>query len=322
MASKKILLGVGVLAAVAIVFCAVIGWPPVAKNDTQGAIGVAKKYQAEQISDQDVVLADQDVQSFLQTDFFYQLVTDSDFQKLYLNGVLGKALVAVPGGMGDHVTSTLPSTSSDGKVTTNIAAGAKTDVAAGVAAHDGVKALDAHQVASLTDLGKALVDQAVAQHMAAGKFDLAAETAQGKQLNVTAADLQKFDMQTLGAKGEDIAALGRLLQKDSFQKAIPYSGTLQKIMVQSGTFKNAVQSGNMSKFGQDIVGAKKKAPKTQPGYCGVNKGRCRPCGIFPFLRRHRETPHLHRPHRRLPGWRRNGPGPNARPENRGRVPGL
>ena len=95
--------------------------------------------------------------------------------------------------------------------------------------------------------------------MAAGKFDLAAQTAQGKQLNVTAADLQKFDMQTLGAKGEDIAALGRLLQKDSFQKAIPYSGTLQKIMVQSGTFKNAVQSGNMSKFGQDIVGAKKKA---------------------------------------------------------------
>ena len=257
MASKRILLGVGVLAAVAIVFCAVIGWPPVAKNDTQGAIGVAKKYQSEQISDQDVVLADADVQRFLQTDFFYQLVTDSDFQKLYLNGVLGKALVAVPGSLGDHVTSSLPSSSNDGRVTTNIAAGAKTDVAAGVAAHDGVKALDAHQVASLTALGKALMDDAVQKNIAAGKFDVAAQTAQGKQINVTAADLQKFDMNALGAKGDDMAALGRLLQTSAFQKSLPYAGTMQKLMVQSGTFKNAVQSGDMSKFGQDITGAKK-----------------------------------------------------------------
>jgi len=331
MASKKILLGVGLLAAMAIVFCAVIGWPPVAKNDTQGAIGVAKKYQAEQISDQDVVLADPEIQELLQTDFFYQLVTDADFQKLYLSGVLDKVMVQAPGALGDHVASNLTEVGralSDDRIKQNIAAG-KFDVAAGLAAQKGIKVtaedlsklqikgLDAaHQVQSLTDLGRALSDDDVKQHIAAGKFDLAAatakskgmhfpevilssyavakgpvvsvqqlnelgralsdddvkqhiaagkfdlaaQTAQSKQIKVSASDLQKFDMQTLGAKGDDITALGRLLQKDSFQKALPYSGTMQKLMVQSGTFKNAVRSGDMSKFGRDIVASKKKAP--------------------------------------------------------------
>src|SRR5262245_34832215 len=126
MASKKILLGVGVLAAMAIVFYAVIGWPPVAKNDTQGAIGVATKYKAEQISEQDGVLADSEIQTFLQTDFFYQLVTDADFQKLYLNGVLQKTMVQVPGSLGDHISSNLTDVGravSDTHITKNIAAG-------------------------------------------------------------------------------------------------------------------------------------------------------------------------------------------------------
>jgi len=260
MASKKILLGFGLVAAMAIVVYAVAGWPPVAKNDTQGAIGVAKKYQAEQISEQDVVLADADIQSFLQTDFFYQLVTDPDFQKLYLNGVLEKAIVQVPGGLGDHSTSTLPGNGpSDGHVTKNIADGAKSDVAAGVSSHSGIKGLDAHQVSRLTDLGRAISDDEVKKQMEAGRFDLAAKTAEGKQIKVSASDLQRIDMQGLGAKSDDISALGRLLQKDSFQKALPYGDTMQKLMVQSGTFKNAVKSGDLSKFGQDIVGAKKKA---------------------------------------------------------------
>jgi hypothetical protein len=330
MASKKILLGVGLLAAMAIVVYAVAGWPPMAKNDTQGAIGVAKKYQAEQISEQDVVLADQDVQNFLQTDFFYQLVTDPDFQKLYLNGVMEKAMVQVPGSLGDHVSASLTDVGralTDSHITQNIAAG-KFDVAAGLAAQKGIKVtpedlsklqikgLDAaHQVASLTelgkalsddkvrqsmgegkfdvaaglaaqkgikvtaedlgkidikglsghqvarfdDLGKALSDDKVRQSMGEGKFDVAAGLAAQKGIKVTAEDLQKFDMNALGAKSEDLSALGRLLQKDAFHKALPYAGTMQKLMVQSGTFKNAVKSGDLSKFSQDIVGAKKKA---------------------------------------------------------------
>jgi hypothetical protein len=274
MASKKILLGFGLLAAMAIVVYAVAGWPPVAKKDTQGAIGVAQKYQAEQISEQDVVLADADIQSFLQTDFFYQLVTDPDFQKLYLNGVLEKALVQVPGSLGDHSTSSLDDVSkvlSDGKITQNIAAG-KFDVAAGLAAQKGIrvtpedlsklqiKGLDAaHQVATLDEMGKALSDDKVRQNMAEGKFDVAAGLAAQKGIKVTPEDLQKFDINALGAKGDDLAALGRLLQKDSFHKALPYAGTMQKLIVQSGTFKQAVRSGDMNKFAEDIVGAKKKA---------------------------------------------------------------
>ena len=329
MASKKILLGVGLLAAMAIVFCAVIGWPPVAKNDTQGAIGVAKKYQAEQISEQDVVLADPEIQELLQTDFFYQLVTDADFQRLYLSGVLERAVTQIPTSLGalsvadltelgrglsddevkkhiaagklDLAAATAKSKGihfpevviqryavakgpvisvqqlddlgralSDDDVKKHIAAG-KFDIAAGLASQKGIKitsedlsklqikGMDAHGVSRLTDLGRALSDDDVKKHIAAGKFDVAAQTAQGKQIKVTPADLQKFDMQALGAKGDDIAALGRLLQKDSFQKALPYAGTMQKLMVQSGTFKNAVRSGDMSKLSQDIVGAKKKA---------------------------------------------------------------
>jgi hypothetical protein len=330
MASKKILLGFGLLAAMAIVVYAVAGWPPVAKKDTQGAIGVAQKYQAEQISEQDVVLADADIQSFLQTDFFYQLVTDPDFQKLYLNGVLEKALVQVPGSLGDHSTSSLDDVSkvlSDGKITQNIAAGkfdvaaglaaqkgirvtpedlsklqikgldaahqvatldemgkalsddkvrqnmaeGKFDVAAGLAAQKGIKVtaedlgrvqikgLGGHQVARFDDLGKALSDDKVRQSMAEGKFDVAAGLAAQKGIKVTPEDLQKFDINALGAKGDDLAALGRLLQKDSFHKALPYAGTMQKLIVQSGTFKQAVRSGDMNKFAEDIVGAKKKA---------------------------------------------------------------
>jgi phosphotransferase system HPr-like phosphotransfer protein len=354
MASKKILLGIGLLAAVAIVFYAVIGWPPVSKNDTQGTIGIAKKYQAEQISEQDVVLADAEIQSFLQTDFFYQLVTDPDFRKTYLSGVLQKTVSEMPAtlasanvasltdlgkalsnddvkqniaagkfdaaatlanskgikvtaedlakirisGLGAQQVAKLGDLGralSNDDVKQNIAAG-KFDAAAtlanskgikvtaedlakirisglgahdvkglnahdvnGLSAHD-VKSLNGHQVAKLNDLGRALVQSDVTQQIAAGKFDAAATLANSKGIKVTAQDLQRFDMQALGAKGvEDMAALGRLLQTPAFQKSLPYAGGLQKLMLESGTFKSAVKSGDLGKFSQDIAAAKTKA---------------------------------------------------------------
>ena len=441
MASKKILLGIGLLAAAAIVFYAVVGWPPVSQDDTSGAIGVAKKYQAEQISEQDVVLADSEIQELLQTDFFYQLVTDPDFQKLYLSGVLEEVVTQVPSSLGGHSVASLTELGralSDDEVKKHIAAGkfdlaaqtAKTkgikitetdlagygfakgpvvsvaqldelgralsddevkkhiaagkfDLAAATAKSKGihypevvlsghgiakgmtvaqldelgralsddevkkhiaagrfdladavakqkgvsilpgelishkldkgpvisvaeldelgralsddevkkhiaagridladasakrkniavppqildrfgVQGLGGHQVAKLTDLGRALSDDEVKKHIAAGKFDVAAQTAHGKGIDVKAADLAKFDLNTLGAKGEDLAALGRLFQKESFQKSIPKAGAMEKLLTQSGMFKQAVKSGDMAKFDTELAARKKAAKK-------------------------------------------------------------
>jgi len=74
------------LIAGVVVIAAVVGflamrnyWPP--KNGTEGAIGAANRYTAQQISGQDVVLKDPKVQEFLQSDTFHQLATNADFRR-------------------------------------------------------------------------------------------------------------------------------------------------------------------------------------------------------------------------------------------------
>jgi hypothetical protein len=75
---------IAVIAGVAVVvvvlgFLALRGiWPP--KSGTEGTIGAAQRYTAEQISDQDVMLKDPQVQAFLQSDTFHQLATNPDFK--------------------------------------------------------------------------------------------------------------------------------------------------------------------------------------------------------------------------------------------------
>ena len=59
-------------------------WPP--KNGTEGAIGTANRYTAQQISDQDVMLKDPKVQAFLQSDTFHQLATNPDFKTFVEEG--------------------------------------------------------------------------------------------------------------------------------------------------------------------------------------------------------------------------------------------
>ena len=81
MTTRKILLTVGLLAAVGIGFWAVKGWPPVGRGE-QGAIGAANRYSAQQMSDADVVLGDDAVASLLQDDVFLELIADPDFQSL------------------------------------------------------------------------------------------------------------------------------------------------------------------------------------------------------------------------------------------------
>ena len=54
--------------------------PP--KSGLEGTIGAAKRYQATQITDKDVVLADPQVQALLQSDLFHKVIATPEFQKL------------------------------------------------------------------------------------------------------------------------------------------------------------------------------------------------------------------------------------------------
>jgi hypothetical protein len=78
-----------VIAAVVVVagvagYAALTGiYPP--RAGTEGAIGAASRYQAPQITDTDVNLQDETVQSFLQSDMFYKLSTNATFRKAVTN---------------------------------------------------------------------------------------------------------------------------------------------------------------------------------------------------------------------------------------------
>ncbi len=72
--------GIIVVLAVVVVF-AITGLPP-SEDDTRGAIGTAEKYQAEQISDEDILLKDPEFQAILQSDIFQELIQREDFQEL------------------------------------------------------------------------------------------------------------------------------------------------------------------------------------------------------------------------------------------------
>ncbi|MDZ4804227.1 MAG: hypothetical protein SGI90_05155 [Candidatus Eisenbacteria bacterium] len=79
--NKKTLLWVGLVAAGALVFFALKGYPP-AGNGTEGTIGAAKRYQAEQIKSSDVQLGDTSMNDVLQSELFHKMMTNEDFRKL------------------------------------------------------------------------------------------------------------------------------------------------------------------------------------------------------------------------------------------------
>ena len=58
-------------------------FPP--KSGLEGTIGGAKRYQATQITDKDVVLADPQVQALLQSDLFHKVIATPEFKKLSQN---------------------------------------------------------------------------------------------------------------------------------------------------------------------------------------------------------------------------------------------
>lgn len=77
---KKAMIGVAAAAAVAFVFFSLSGWPPA--DNSQGAIGAAKRYNAEQITEADVALGDTSAQEFVQSETFAKIVSDPNAVKL------------------------------------------------------------------------------------------------------------------------------------------------------------------------------------------------------------------------------------------------
>ena len=73
--AKKVLIGLSAAAAILIVVFATTGWPPTLPG-TEGAIGAAKRHQAQQMSPADVKLGDAATQEFLQSDVVARLMAD------------------------------------------------------------------------------------------------------------------------------------------------------------------------------------------------------------------------------------------------------
>jgi len=72
-----------VVAGIAVYAVATGMYPP--KSGTEGAIGAASRYQAQQIADADVSLQDASVQAFLQSDTFNKMATNATFRKHVLD---------------------------------------------------------------------------------------------------------------------------------------------------------------------------------------------------------------------------------------------
>ncbi len=93
--TAKVMMGGGIVVIVALLLVSfkVINFPP---SDTEGAIGIANKYRAEQISDADVITKDPQIQALLQNDQFIKLTQDKRFQKMVqskdFQGAFGYAL--------------------------------------------------------------------------------------------------------------------------------------------------------------------------------------------------------------------------------------
>ncbi len=87
----KLLLGIAGVAAIAGAGALYLGYPQ-ADAPTTGTIGAATRYQAQQISENDVTLADAGVQDFLQSDTFDKLMKDENTLKLLSDSAFRSAL--------------------------------------------------------------------------------------------------------------------------------------------------------------------------------------------------------------------------------------
>src|ERR1051325_2370882 len=89
--AKKVLWSVMGAAAAVLIVLKMAGYPP-ASDATEGTIGAAQRYQAQQISDSDVKLTDADLQKLLQSDAFHALMSDKAARQALANKDVQKAL--------------------------------------------------------------------------------------------------------------------------------------------------------------------------------------------------------------------------------------
>jgi hypothetical protein len=89
--TRKIVWTLAAAAAVALAVFVVRGFPP-AGPGTEGTIGAAKRYQAQQLADKDVVLGDAEAQAFLQSDIYTQLINDEAARQLLADANVRVAL--------------------------------------------------------------------------------------------------------------------------------------------------------------------------------------------------------------------------------------
>ena len=78
--SKRILIGVGIVAVAALGYFAIEGYPPVDEG-AEGTVGAAKRYRSEQITRQDVQVETDQLQAFMQSEVFHKLMTDEAARK-------------------------------------------------------------------------------------------------------------------------------------------------------------------------------------------------------------------------------------------------
>ena len=81
--NKGILILVVLVAVLGVVGVIVMQKEGPRSSDLTGAIGAAERYRADEtLTTEDVVLQDVDVQAFMQTDVFHELVTDPETVKI------------------------------------------------------------------------------------------------------------------------------------------------------------------------------------------------------------------------------------------------
>ncbi len=98
MSSKRAVtvgVGVAIIAAGAIAFFAVNGFPP-GERGAEGTVGAAARYQAPQIATSDVQVTDAEIQEFLQSDTFDRLIKEKALHPVFASAAAREAL-ARPG---------------------------------------------------------------------------------------------------------------------------------------------------------------------------------------------------------------------------------
>jgi len=89
--AKKVLWSVMGAAAAVLIVLKIAGYPPKSEG-TEGTIGAAQRYQAQQISDADVKVTDAGLQKFMQSDAFHTLLNDKAARQALANKDVQKAL--------------------------------------------------------------------------------------------------------------------------------------------------------------------------------------------------------------------------------------